>query len=157
MGGRGITGGGPPTVTSCLPWLIVTSPPPVMPLPPIHQRFCLLLAGAFASRCTPILIAPLPLIHPHLASFPCIIIEHTGVHCARTSIFQMFQFRLAQKWDRCSPQRANCAKLRCALVADSVSRLMVRGWEHSTSGSGQTMVRSGRGPISHPIGQPSWS
>jgi hypothetical protein len=46
-----------------------------MPLPPIHQRFCLLLGGAFASRCTAILIALLPLIHPHLASFPCIIIK----------------------------------------------------------------------------------
>jgi hypothetical protein len=65
----------PPAVVSCPPWLVVTSPPPVMPLPPIHQRFCLLLADAFASCFTAILIAPLPLIHPHLASFPCIIIE----------------------------------------------------------------------------------
>jgi hypothetical protein len=31
------------------------------------------------------------------------------------------------------------------------------GWEHSTTGSGQTMVRSGMGPISHPTGQPSGS
>jgi hypothetical protein len=46
-----------------------------MLLLPIHQRFRLLLVGAFASRCTAILIAPLPLIHPHLTSFPCIIIE----------------------------------------------------------------------------------
>ncbi len=120
-----------------------------MPLPPIHQRVRLLLAGAFASRCTTILIAPLPLIHPHLASFPCIIIEQRRRPRARMSNFQMFQFRLTQKWDRCSPQRANCAKARRKLIADSVSRLMVRGREHSTTESGRTMVRSGRVPISY--------
>ncbi len=65
----------PPAVASRPPWLVVASPASVMPLPSIHQHFCLLLAGAFASRCTAIPIAPLPLIHPHLASFPCIIIE----------------------------------------------------------------------------------
>ena len=81
--------------------------------------------------------------------------NNTSVHRAGTSIFQMFQFRLTQKWYQCSPHRANCAKPRRALVADSVSRLMVRGREHSTTGSGRTMVRSGRGPISYPIGQPS--
>ena len=41
--------------------------------------------------------------------------------------------------------------------ADSVLRLMVRGREHSTTGSGRTMVRSGRGPVSYPTGQPSGS
>ena len=82
---------------------------------------------------------------------------NAGVHRAGMSIFQMFQFCLAQKWYQCSPHRANCTKPRRGLVADSVSRLMVQGWEHSTSGSGQTMVRSGRDPISYPIGQPSWS
>ena len=28
------------------PWLVVASPPPVMPLPTIHQRFCLLFAAS---------------------------------------------------------------------------------------------------------------
>jgi len=74
--------------------------------------------------------------------------NNAGVHRAGTSIFQMFQFRLTQKWYKCSPYRANCAKPRRALVADSVSRLIVRGREHSRMGSGWTMVRSGRGPIS---------
>jgi len=69
----------------------------------------------------------------------------------------MFQFRPAQKWYRCSPQRANWTKPRRSPVADSVSRLMVRGREHSTTGSGRTIVRSGRGPISYPTGQPSGS
>jgi hypothetical protein len=63
------------------------------------------------------------------------------------------------KWYRCSPQRVNCAKPRRAPVADSVSRLMVQGREHSSTGSGRTMVRSRGGPISisHPTGQPSGS
>ena len=70
----------------------------------------------------------------------------------------MFQFWLAQKWYRCSPQRANCIKPRRALVADGLSRLMVRGREHSSTGSGRMMVQSGGGPISHPTSQPfrSW-
>ena len=71
--------------------------------------------------------------------------------------FEMFQFRPARKWYRCSPQRANCAKPRSAPVADSVSRLVVPGWEHSSTGIGRTMVQSGGGPISHPTGQPSRS
>ncbi len=69
----------------------------------------------------------------------------------------MFQFCPAQKWYRCSPQRANCAKPRRAPVADSVSRLLVQGREHSLTGSGRTMVRSRGGPISYPTGQPSGS
>jgi hypothetical protein len=52
----------------------------------------------------------------------------------------LFQFCLTQKWDQCLPQRENCAKPRRKLIADSVLRLMVRGREHSTTGSGQTIV-----------------
>ena len=44
------------------------------------------------------------------------------------------------KWDRCSTWRANRAKPKRALVADSVSRLMVRGRGRPTMGSGQTLV-----------------
>jgi hypothetical protein len=39
-------------VASCLPWLIVTSSPLVMPLPLISLHLHLLFAGAFASPCT---------------------------------------------------------------------------------------------------------
>ncbi len=121
------------------------TPPPVMPLPPIHQRFRLLLAGAFASRCTAILIAPLPLIHPHLTSFPCIIIKQRRRPSCRDAKFSNVSISSGSKWDRFLPQRANCAKPRHVLVADSVSRLMMWGREHSTTGSGRTMVRSARG------------
>jgi len=92
-----------------------------------------------------------------LHHFHASLSNNAGVHRAGTLIFQIFQFRLTQKWYQCLPHRANCAKPRCALVADSVSRLIVRGREHSTTGSGRMMVRSGRGPISYPIGQPSGS
>ncbi len=51
------------------------------------------------------------------------------------------------------PQRANCAKPRCTLVADGVSRLMVQGQGRPTMGSGQAMVRLGRGPITYPTAQ----
>ncbi len=93
-----------------------------------------------------------------MTSLLCIFIDLCRSSSRRGVNFEMFQFRPAQKWYRCSPQRANCAKPRRALVADSVSKLMVRGREHSWTGSGQTMVRSRGGPISHPTGQPfgSW-
>jgi hypothetical protein len=81
-----------PAVTSRPPWLVVASPPPVMLLPPIHQRFRLLLAGAFASRCTAILIAPLPLILPHLASCSCIFIEQRRCPSRRDVEFSNVSF-----------------------------------------------------------------
>ncbi|KAL3780750.1 hypothetical protein ACHAW5_006420 [Stephanodiscus triporus] len=60
------------------------------------------------------------------------------IHRDGASIFEMFQFRLVQNWDRCSPQMANCAKPRRALVADSVSRLMVWGRGIHLAGSGSS-------------------
>ena len=52
-----------------------------------------------------------------------------------------------------APQRANRNKPRRALVADSVSRKMVRGWGRPTTGSGRTRARKGRGPIAYPTGK----
>ena len=57
----------PPAVASRPPWLVVASPPPVMPLPPIHQRFSIMFAGAFNSHCTATSLAPLPLTHQRLS------------------------------------------------------------------------------------------
>ena len=122
---------------------------------------CCITTSCDAAAYHPSALLPLVCRFPSsthtLHHFHASLSNNDGVHCAGTSIFQMFQFRLTQKWYQCSPHRANCAKPRRALVADSVSRLMVQGREHSTMGSGRTMVRSGRGPISYPIGQPSWS
>ena len=122
---------------------------------------CRITTSCDAAAYHPSALSPLVRRFPSstrtLHHFHASLSNNAGVHHAGTSIFQMFQFRLTQKWYQCSPHRANCAKPRRALVADSVSRLMVRGREHSMTGSGRTMVRSGRGPISYPIGQPSGS
>ena len=85
------------------------------------------------------------------------LVAKSIIYCAGKSILEMFQFRSAQKWDRCSPHRANWTKPKCTLVADSVLRLVVQGWEHSWTGSGRMMVRLGRGRNSHLTGQPSGS
>ena len=125
--------------------------PPALRLPLLSACGCLsALAGCrITTSCDADAYHPsalLPLVRRFPSStctlhhFHASLSNNAGVHRAGTLIFQMFQFRLAQKWDRCLPHRAICAKPRCALVADSVSRLMVRGWEHSTMGSGPTMV-----------------
>ena len=92
-----------------------------------------------------------------LASFLCILIDlcerqlQPDINPTKSTISQHL------KWDRCSPQRANCTKPRHTIIADGVLKVMVPGRGRRTMGSGQTVVRFGRGPITYPTGQPSES
>ena len=55
------------------------------------------------------------------------------------------------------PQRANHTKPRGILIANGVLKVMVLGWGPQMIGSGQMMVRLGRGPMTYPAGQSSES